>query len=197
MNKQQSRPQKHTGAALGLARALRRCTGRAVPPSLKRRAQKLTLHSCHRHCVYCGSSLGRGTLTLDHVLPLALGGTNDPSNIAAACQACNQAKGDTHPDDWFDANPEAAVNFLRYATGVAPTLRKSAIESLRGPYRDGPIIRISSRITDGRPSGPATVMILPTSDNSQPRIFRSSESMMDSSRSRYHRGSRRRRATRH
>jgi 5-methylcytosine-specific restriction protein A len=32
--------------------------------------------------------------TTDHVIPKARGGTDDPSNLAAACRSCNSAKRD-------------------------------------------------------------------------------------------------------
>lgn len=41
-------------------------------------------------CFYCG---GLAT-TADHVMPKALGGTDDPSNLVAACLPCNSSKRD-------------------------------------------------------------------------------------------------------
>lgn len=35
-------------------------------------------------------------LTVDHVVPLALGGTNWPDNLQPLCAECNQRKGDRH-----------------------------------------------------------------------------------------------------
>jgi len=40
-------------------------------------------------CAYCGRA---GPLTRDHVVPLALGGTNDIDNILPACRRCNGRK---------------------------------------------------------------------------------------------------------
>ena len=42
-------------------------------------------HRCH----YCG----KPARTVDHVLPVAAGGTDDPSNLVAACRRCNARKG--------------------------------------------------------------------------------------------------------
>ena len=41
-------------------------------------------------CRYCGASAPEATLTVDHVLPLALGGTDQPNNLVAACKDCNE-----------------------------------------------------------------------------------------------------------
>lgn len=44
-------------------------------------------------CRYCQEPLTRTTLTGDHAVPRALGGTTERSNIRAACANCNLAKG--------------------------------------------------------------------------------------------------------
>jgi uncharacterized protein (TIGR02646 family) len=44
-------------------------------------------------CCYCGCVLELGTLTIEHVIPAAAGGTNEWTNLAAACGACNSEKG--------------------------------------------------------------------------------------------------------
>lgn len=42
-------------------------------------------------CQYCGSKSGR--MTIDHVLPRALGGGNTWENTVSACFSCNNRKG--------------------------------------------------------------------------------------------------------
>lgn len=44
-------------------------------------------------CRYCLTGAG-GVLTLDHVVPLCKGGTNDDSNLVTCCRRCNRIKGD-------------------------------------------------------------------------------------------------------
>jgi 5-methylcytosine-specific restriction protein A len=43
-----------------------------------------------RWCEHCGRT---GDLTLDHIVPLARGGTNESDNVRVLCRACNGAKG--------------------------------------------------------------------------------------------------------
>jgi len=40
-------------------------------------------------CVYCGSE---DNLVIDHLIPLLLGGDNEPDNLVAACRKCNSGK---------------------------------------------------------------------------------------------------------
>ena len=59
------------------------------------------LRRCNFACFYCGTpaALGLKKLQIDHVMPVALGGTNDPWNLVAACYDCNAGKGSTPPTD--------------------------------------------------------------------------------------------------
>lgn len=59
------------------------------------------LRRCNFACYYCGvpASLGLKQLHVDHVIPVALGGTNDPWNLVAACWDCNAGKTNTVPSE--------------------------------------------------------------------------------------------------
>lgn len=49
-------------------------------------------------CRYCGAKPPDVQLTADHVVPVALGGTDEPSNLVAACGDCNGGKSSSSPD---------------------------------------------------------------------------------------------------
>jgi hypothetical protein len=49
-------------------------------------------------CRYCGATAPDATLTVDHVTPVALGGSDDPSNLVTACRDCNYGKASTSPE---------------------------------------------------------------------------------------------------
>lgn len=45
-------------------------------------------------CWYCGTQIdGIANLTIDHVQPVALGGTDDLANLVPCCLSCNCSKG--------------------------------------------------------------------------------------------------------
>lgn len=62
-------------------------------------------------CRYCHAT--DAPLTVDHVVPTALGGSDDPSNLVAACRDCNAGKASTRPDDELVA--DVREDALRYA----------------------------------------------------------------------------------
>jgi hypothetical protein len=43
-------------------------------------------------CRYCGRQPGDVKLVVDHIIPIAENGTNDPENLITSCEACNQGK---------------------------------------------------------------------------------------------------------
>lgn len=45
------------------------------------------------HCRWCGCTLTLATATYEHIVPLAVGGTNARSNITIACASCNNKRG--------------------------------------------------------------------------------------------------------
>lgn len=48
-------------------------------------------------CAYCRKKLVANKWHCDHIMPLALGGNNEASNIQLLCPTCNRRKSATHP----------------------------------------------------------------------------------------------------
>ena len=44
-------------------------------------------------CVYCGCTPVQTVLRIDHVIPVAGGGSNKPENLVTSCHDCNAGKG--------------------------------------------------------------------------------------------------------
>jgi 5-methylcytosine-specific restriction endonuclease McrA len=71
-------------------------------------------------CLYCGRLMILAekseyaeqfdfTVTIDHITPISMGGTEDPENLAVVCYQCNQERGDgsfvrmlVNRDGWVD-----------------------------------------------------------------------------------------------
>lgn len=66
-------------------------------PVSKRLRYEILRRDSHT-CRYCGASAPDVKLTVDHVVPVALGGTDDATNLVTACQPCNAGKTSSAPD---------------------------------------------------------------------------------------------------
>lgn len=53
-------------------------------------------------CQLCGKKLTLDDMTLDHIVPLNLGGADRLENIQIACFACNQLKKNILPEDFLN-----------------------------------------------------------------------------------------------
>lgn len=66
----------------------------AVSKTLRYQVFRRDNHTCY----YCGRSAPEVKLTIDHVVPEALGGRDVPENLRTACTDCNGGKSATPPD---------------------------------------------------------------------------------------------------
>ncbi len=73
-------------------------------------------------CQYCGRTLPRAELNLDHVIPRSRGGVTTWENVVCSCVPCNLAKGGRTP-------LEAGMRLLRVP------VRPRWTPVLRGPWR--------------------------------------------------------------
>lgn len=66
--------------------------------TISKRLRYEILRRDNHTCRYCGAHAPDVPITVDHVIPVALGGTDDPANLAASCADCNSGKSATSPD---------------------------------------------------------------------------------------------------
>src|SRR5689334_10215373 len=84
-------------------------------------------------CLYCDKSLKNvkpRQRTLDHVIPVALGGNNEATNLVTCCKRCNDLKNDRHMQDFCKYNREAIQRII--VTTVKPINRELAKQILAG-----------------------------------------------------------------
>lgn len=84
--------------------------------AVSRRLRYEVLRRDGHTCRYCGGKAPDVMLTVDHVVPVALGGSDEPENLVAACVACNAGKTSTNPDAPLVAN--VADDALRWAAAM-------------------------------------------------------------------------------
>jgi hypothetical protein len=85
-----------------------------VPVALRRRVAQLALHRCG-YCLRSEELMGM-PMTIEHIIPKAVGGLTTEENLWLACPSCNQFKGtqirarDPRSGDWVKLfNPRLQV----------------------------------------------------------------------------------------
>ena len=91
---------RNTG--LAICHACQRAGGRHSPPPVNRRRrtaipEELARVIRARPCSWCHAP---GPSHVDHILPVAQGGTDDLDNLQSLCRACNTAKGGRSMWQW-------------------------------------------------------------------------------------------------
>ncbi|KOP23539.1 HNH nuclease [Hapalosiphon sp. MRB220] len=61
-----------------------------IPPEVRKYVHQRDNYQCQS----CNQTHHDTHLTIDHIIPLARGGTNDISNLQTLCLTCNQQKKD-------------------------------------------------------------------------------------------------------
>lgn len=87
-----------------------------IPQDIKRFIYK----ECGCICTHCGKSMDYiKDFTLEHVIPISKGGTNDIRNLVALCEDCNKEKGNQiiPPMDYFPFLPKRRKNELQELFG--------------------------------------------------------------------------------
>jgi hypothetical protein len=61
---------------------------------MKSGAKRALLKRFNYECLYCSEELTEVSMTVEHLIPRSWGGESNKSNLAAACEPCNCARGD-------------------------------------------------------------------------------------------------------
>ncbi|MEU9578822.1 HNH endonuclease [Streptomyces chilikensis] len=84
--------------------------------AVSKRLRYEVLRRDNHTCRYCGAAAPDVKLTVDHVVPQALGGSDEPSNLVTACEACNSGKTSVPADAPIVAS--VADDALRWAEAM-------------------------------------------------------------------------------
>ena len=78
-------------------------------------------------CSICGQFIPLQDYTIDHIVPLSKGGTNDLDNLQACCSFCNKAKDDSIGGEFYDRIERIFLYQakLRYGKKQAKKLKKA------------------------------------------------------------------------
>lgn len=84
--------------------------------AVSKRLRYEVLRRDNHTCRYCGATAPSAPLHVDHVTPVALGGSDDPTNLVTACRDCNAGKTSVPVDATLVA--DVAQDALRWAAAM-------------------------------------------------------------------------------
>jgi hypothetical protein len=113
----------------------------AVPKQLRFQILRRDNHACR----YCGVKAPDVPLTVDHVVPVALGGETVASNLVTACDPCNAGKTSTPPDAAVVEDVQADA--VRWARAM---LVASAIQMGRRDAREAYVTAVDAAWSEWR-----------------------------------------------
>lgn len=96
--------------------------------AVSKRLRYEILRRDNHQCRYCGATAPDVKLTIDHVIPVSLGGGDRPENLVAACTDCNSGKSSASTDAGLVS--EVTEDAQRWAAAIA-TVAARTDEQLR------------------------------------------------------------------
>lgn len=93
--------------------------------SVSRRLRFEILRRDSYTCRYCGGTAPDVKLTVDHVIPVALGGSDEPANLVTACGPCNGGKASIAPDSPIVEDVDATALLFAKAIDRVAEKRKA------------------------------------------------------------------------
>lgn len=97
--------------------------------SVSKRLRYEILRRDGHKCRYCGATAADAPLTVDHVIPVALGGTDEPDNLVAACRPCNAGKSSAKADEALVG--DVSADAIRWANAIKQAGQEIAAESAK------------------------------------------------------------------
>ena len=102
--------------------------------------KRLFGHLAIAPCYYCHKIFIYDDLTVEHIVPLCLGGTNEDSNITLACAPCNHERGkiawrqkQTSPEYVANKRQRAQEHYEQYSPEYLKQNRDGSIQDPQPP----------------------------------------------------------------
>ncbi len=97
----------------GMAKVLHRKQRMAISGAVQ---QQIWARDGYR-CLFTGKRMGEVPITIDHWMPLELGGKNVETNYISMSRKTNKHKGNQHPEEWCEANGYSYTEIMGYLDG--------------------------------------------------------------------------------
>lgn len=111
---------------------------RAGRQSIPRKLRHQVFQRDGYRCRECGATNKQTRLHVDHIVPVARGGTNDLSNLQTLCEECNKAK---YTDEWIGGEVKHETMFFKNKKDETEIIRE-----LHEKYRTTEYLRNKEKI---------------------------------------------------
>lgn len=98
-------------------------------------------------CRYCGAKAPDVALTVDHVIPVALGGGDEPANLVTACADCNSGKASVSADAEVVEDVDATAMLFAQALEEAAERRRADASYMDGVASE--FLEVWARLNEG------------------------------------------------
>lgn len=87
-------------------------------------------------CPICGMKMSKYNYTIDHIVPLSRGGTNEVDNLRAVHKECNRLKGNFTDNEFFKTTASVVCNqiYRDPASNMASILARSFVRGVINKY---------------------------------------------------------------
>ena len=79
-----------------------KCKGKTKRKNYTKEERKIIYDKSNGCCELCGKRLLLQDMTLDHIVPLSMGGKDEMENLQSSCALCNQIKGNAFLEELIE-----------------------------------------------------------------------------------------------
>lgn len=108
-----------------------------IPRKLRHKVFKRDGYRCRE----CGASKDETSLEIDHIVPVARGGTNDINNLQTLCRVCNRMK---HTDEWIAGETDSES--IEHQINIKKQEKSNLVIQLRNTFSDNKRIDLKYKI---------------------------------------------------
>jgi len=91
--------------------------------TFSKQTRQMVMSKYNCTCPICGKTIRDDELSIDHIVPLSRGGSNDLTNLRPTHQICNRMKNNNTDEEFYNSVSDIACNYLYNMPGSDMSMR--------------------------------------------------------------------------